>query len=242
MPKPLTDFERGLIVGLMLAKVSVSQAENILKENNMVGTQRTIQRVFKQWQDEGKTTVSYQDNCGRPSKLNEGDQQQLKQFVLQNPIVSRRELANNVTANPKQVSGQTLYKSLQDQGLFQISLQRKISISQKNKDLRVKWARKLLRNMKSQFKHTIFTDETTIIFQNERKTLCWVDTNSDNKQEKAIEYQRFPKKCMIWGAINYEGALDLQFVEDIKKLIRTSISNIKSSLEKLIELKGDAII
>ncbi|KAL4491927.1 hypothetical protein ABPG72_008348 [Tetrahymena utriculariae] len=211
MVKPLTDFERGVIVGMKIAGFPIKQIMNSLQEVDIQSSERTIKRVYEQFIKNNKTSTQHAGNSGRKPTLTKDSIEKLKDSVRNNPYQSRRDLTKNPEANPQGVSGQTIMKSLQDNGFDLVTIKKKILISEMNKEKRVLWSKSLLRSMKSSFKETIFTDETILIFQNNKKSQMWQEKGKNQSSTIAIE--RWPKQCMVWGAIHYSGALQLQIVE-----------------------------
>ncbi|KAL4500899.1 hypothetical protein ABPG72_020133 [Tetrahymena utriculariae] len=212
MNKPLTDFNRGLIVGLKLANCSNKAVLEYLSQNKLEGSSSTIKRVWKQWQESNKTSTNFKGNSGRKPKLTEESKDKIESFILQNPSASRRMIESNENANPQGVSGQTLLANLKSNGFYQKSDRTSIIISDVNKEKRVLWAKKLLRGQRKDLQSCIYTDETWIYFQNDYKSKTWM--HEDKQPKQSVRFQdRWPQKCLVWGAIHQDGAVALKFID-----------------------------
>ncbi|KAL4469136.1 hypothetical protein ABPG72_005906 [Tetrahymena utriculariae] len=208
----LTDFNRGFIVGLKIGKVSTSEIERILQENQLQGCQKTINRIWDQWVKERRQTCQFKGNSGRKPKLTEESQLALTQYLQQNGTSSRKELQSSPEANPQQVSGRTLTNFLNNNGFNQQSVKQQIYISETNKQLRIAWARSLLKNRRKDIYGSIYSDESWLYFKDQNKSFKWVNENV-NMQKGCKTKERWPQKCMVWGAIHKDGAISLKFVE-----------------------------
>ncbi|KAL4501533.1 hypothetical protein ABPG72_018584 [Tetrahymena utriculariae] len=211
MNSTINQLERGIVIGLKLTEISNSTVLRILEENNIKCSRQSIDRIWAQWKEEGKSYSKVSENSGRNKILTKGSVDQLKEFAAQNPSASKRELSNSQVANPQNVSANTLMKAIKDEGFFQRSVKHIIEVSEENKILRVKWAKKLLRESKTDIKNGIYTDETWMIFQNDVKGLVW---QNDESQKVIKSLKRWPQKIMVWGAITITGPISIKFIND----------------------------
>ncbi|KAL4512226.1 hypothetical protein ABPG72_005228 [Tetrahymena utriculariae] len=145
---PLSDFELGVIIGLKLAGMNDLQAAKTLEFNNMRGSRQSISRAWEKWQSDPQSVTQSPKRQGRPKKLDKKQIEELKDYVRENPAMSRKELEVSNIANNENLSGKSLTNYLKMQGFYQVLLQKTIVISEENQLKRVKWAKKLLKRQK----------------------------------------------------------------------------------------------
>ncbi|KAL4500777.1 hypothetical protein ABPG72_020011 [Tetrahymena utriculariae] len=191
MNKPLTEFNRGFIIGLKVANFSYKAIQTHIKERKLEGSFATIKRVWKQWNEQNKTKVEFKGNSGRKSKMTQESVNKLESYIIQNPQASRKQLESDQNANP--------------QGVSDINFR-----NQSREACEV--AKELLRGSKRLLKSCIYTDETWICFENSYKSKTWVHKEKQ-PQENVRSKQRWPPKVQVWGAINQDGAMALKLFE-----------------------------
>ena len=131
----LTDFQRGMIVGLRRAGWTFQAiADDIGSKKN------TVRDVFSKWEKEGITTV--QPRPGAPKKLDDRDLRQLVRVVKKN----RRATAAEITIDfasllGKDLSIKTIRNYLKELGFRGCAGVRKPLVTEKNRIARLEWAR-----------------------------------------------------------------------------------------------------
>ncbi|KAL4465337.1 hypothetical protein ABPG72_017091 [Tetrahymena utriculariae] len=168
-------------------------------------------RLWSNWNEDPQSVQEITEKEGRPQQLNQEDITNLKNYIIEHPNSSRKDLTHNTEANPKGLSGKSLQNYLNEEGFLQKIQKKVIEISQDNKKLRVKWAKSLLRNKRKILQACVYSDETQIEFQNSSQTYTWTHEDLLDIQETKIN--RWPQKVLIWGSISKNGPEHIAIVE-----------------------------
>lgn len=165
--RDLSDFERGMIVGLHLAGKSERQIAAIVE----VG-KSTAHDVITAYNTSQKTTVA--PRTGRQPILNERDTRQLVRTVKKNRKAAVEEITENFASGLNiSVSKRTVQRVLHEQGFYGRAGVRKPLVSAKNRERRLKWCyeRKSWRN---EWDSVLWSDESRyLIFQNDSHQWVW---------------------------------------------------------------------
>ncbi|KAL4478290.1 hypothetical protein ABPG72_009526 [Tetrahymena utriculariae] len=213
MSQQFSPFSKGIMIGLKTAGKTDKQVSEFLKSINKRGEIPSINQVWNKWLKEGIYEDQRKFKAGRPQMLSAKDVSNLKEFVLENPNVSRKELERNEEINPKGCSGQTLHNYLQTEGELQQKIVRPIMmISEENKLKRVQWSKEKLRVGRRLLKNAIYSDESWIFFNNKYRTFQWVEKSGQHEQ-LVIEKEKWPIKLLVWGAIHINGPLFIYFID-----------------------------
>ncbi|KAL4467943.1 hypothetical protein ABPG72_022857 [Tetrahymena utriculariae] len=209
----LNNFEKGLIIGMSLAKQSAKEIKLLLEDIEIEVCLKTIYNVINKWEEDQSYENNYQGNCGRPQIMTEEGKQTLFQYIEQNLTASRIDLQNNKEANPDQVSASTLVRCLQDSDYKQVSRPKIFKITEDNPKVRLEWCKNMLRVGKRIINNAIYTDESWIFYSHVHKQYYWIKKGEEIEYENQQKQQKWPQKIMIWAAIHRDGPLDLQFIE-----------------------------
>ncbi|KAL4470167.1 hypothetical protein ABPG72_009092 [Tetrahymena utriculariae] len=207
---PISQLERGIVIGLKISSTTNLNVQKILEENKISISLQSISRIWSQWQKQGNSDTQF-ENSGRKKLLSQNSEQQLKDYVEEHPNSTRKDLESSNIANPQGVSGKTLTNYLSDSGYSQKKPKNVIFISETNKKKRVLWAKDILRTKKTIIRNCIFSDETWIYLQDQSQGKQWIPPEQTQPLQR--ERKSWPEKFMIWGAVHREGALAFRIIE-----------------------------
>ncbi|KAL4500779.1 hypothetical protein ABPG72_020013 [Tetrahymena utriculariae] len=200
----LSFITKGIIIGLKIAGLPDSQVEKRLKQNNLDGSRHSIARIWTLWKENPSQLNELKQKSGRPQKLDSDNIENLKEYVKENPQLSRKDLQNSEVANPNSLSGQTLINGIKELGFKQKIQQKSIEISEEKKMKRVKWAKSLLRDKKKILQSFIYRN------LNQEKYLEMLQEFKSDKENKDEEITYFQQD----SARPHSGNLKEKFFDD----------------------------
>ena len=165
--RDLSDFERGMIVGLHLAGKSGRDIEKILK----VG-KSTANRVISAYHESEKTTTA--PRTGRPPILDEQSTRQLVRTVKKNRKAAVEEITHEFASGLNiSVSKRTVQRVLHKEGFYARVGVRKPFVSETNRTRRLKWSEER-KSWTDEWNSVIWSDESRyLIFQNDSRQWVW---------------------------------------------------------------------
>ncbi|KAL4467969.1 hypothetical protein ABPG72_021750 [Tetrahymena utriculariae] len=126
-------FDRGVIIGLKLSGLSDTRVEEIIKQHDIQGSRFSIARLWSNWNEDPQSVQEITEKEGRPQQLNQEDITNLKNYIIEHPNSSRKDLTHNTEANPKGLSGKSLQNYLNEEGFLQ-KIQKKEMIKLQNQE------------------------------------------------------------------------------------------------------------
>jgi transposase len=166
--KELTDFERGKIIGYYEA----GDSERAISEKTGYG-KTTIHNIITKYCKTGAVTVAFRS--GRPKKLTKRDKRHLKAVINKNrrePEEKIREIYTESSGND--ISRSTMQRTLYNMGYNSCTALRKPSVSERNRKIRLNWARERRLWTIDDWKKVVWSDESRFtMFQNDGKIRVW---------------------------------------------------------------------
>jgi len=166
--KEMTDFERGKIIGFYEA----GDSERTISKKTGYG-KTTIHNIKEKYCKIGAVSVA--SRSGHPKKLTERDKRHLKAIITKNrrePIEKIIEIFTESTG--KKVCRRTMQETLYEMGYNSCTALRKPSVSEKNRKIRLNWARERRLWTIDNWKKVVWSDESRFtMFQNDGKIRVW---------------------------------------------------------------------
>lgn len=176
----------------------------------------TVQYILKKYKDTG--SVENKPRSGRPKKLSRRDVSLIVREVGKNPRISGPELVthiantSNTTVHPK-----TVRRVLHKNGYASRVPRKKPFISEKNKKLRLEFAKKHIDKDMEFWKSVIFTDESKFnLFGNDCGGKVWRRKNEAMQAKNLMPTVKHGGgSVMVWGAMAASGVGSLVFIDGI---------------------------
>lgn len=197
----------------------------------------TVQTIFHNFKT--SSSVESKSRSGRPKKLNRRDVSYIHNAVGQNPKVHATNLAqelaerSNIVVHPR-----TICRALNNEGYHYRIPRKKPLISEKNRKLRLEFAKKHINKGMDFWKLVLFTDESKYnIFGYDGKAKVWRKPNTAMDPKNLIPTVKHGGgSVMVWGAVAASGVGNLVFVEgNMNRFQYKSIleQNLQQSVDKL---------
>lgn len=197
----------------------------------------TVQTIFNNYKT--SSSVESKPRSGRPKKLNRRDISFIRNAVGQNPKVHATNLAqelaerSNIVVHPR-----TICRALNNEGYHCRTPRKKPLISEKNRKLRLEFAKSHLNKGMDFWKLVLFTDESKFnIFGYDGKAKVWRKPNTAMDPKNLIPTVKHGGgSVMVWGAVAASRVGNLVFVEgNMNRFQYKSIleQNLQPSVDKL---------
>ena len=144
---------------------------------------------------------------GRPKQVSEEEEEMLIEAVEAHPDLTLNGLIEEIDAPFGKTKAHTILK---EHGFRNYTAPEKWALTSEHKELRLQWAKKYRRLLKSYWEKVIFTDET-LVQNNPHKQKFWV---ADKDSLPLIKTDRWKVSVLCWGAISFEGKFILEIVDE----------------------------
>lgn len=98
-----------------------------------------VNKVVRQYQNEGAKETKRQGNCGRKEKLTERDRSAIVREVKKNPHASSGEIQREISGAAASVSTRTIRRVLNEEGIVTYKPLRKPCLTNAHKSKRLQW-------------------------------------------------------------------------------------------------------
>jgi len=248
MPKTreLTDFERGLIVGLSKGEFSYRE---IAKELGI--PKSTVGDVVKKYNEQGLTTTA--SRSGRPEILSEYEKKNLIKVAKENRFNTLEELTEtfNTTLNIS-VSNRTIQRTLHKEGYSGHAAKKKPFISEANRKKRYGWCR-VHKNWTTEWNYVIWSDESRFeLFNNDSRNWVWRKKDERYEVNCLKPTVKHSIGVMVWGCfcnnklgplVLVEGTLNSEkYIELLERNLLPFFSNLNiENKRQILELQSNII-
>lgn len=174
----------------------------------------TVQTIFNNFKNSG--SVQNKPRSGRPKKLNRRDVSFILKEVDKNPKVNATTLAQELTIRSEtDVHPRTIQRTLNNNGFHSRTPRKKPLISEKNRKLRLEFAKMHIDKGFDFWKRVLFTDESKYnIFGSDGRAKVWRKANTAMNPKNLIPTVKHGGgNVMVWGAVAASGVGNLVFVE-----------------------------
>ncbi|KAJ9292418.1 hypothetical protein DTO271G3_8799 [Paecilomyces variotii] len=139
---------------------------------------------------------------GRSSSLSEEQMDEIEAFITGSREGRRMPYKKLIRHFNLDISEAVLARALKKRGYSRYIARRKPPISEKNRQLRLAWAREHLNWSIEQWYNVLWTDETWVTAG--RHTRVWVTRRADEALDPTCIVERYPKKrgWMFWGSFH----------------------------------------
>lgn len=207
--KEIQSSVRNLIVSLRSDNKTYGEIAKIVKLSRS-----TVQTIVRN--NNNNNSTENKTRSGRPKKLSARDKRNILKEVTKNPKISGPKLAahiekcSGVIVHPK-----TIANCLHQEGLKSRVPRKKPLISEKNRILRLEFAKAFLEKDSNFWKTVLFTDESKFnIFGSDGRSKVWRKANTALDPKNMIPTVKHGGgNVMVWGAMASSGVGDLVFVE-----------------------------
>lgn len=176
----------------------------------------TVQYIIKKFKTTG--SVENKPRSGRPKKLSRRDVSLILREVDKNPRISAPKLAESIAnSTDKTVHPKTIQRALRGQGYASRVPRRKPLISEKNRRLRLEFAKTYLNKDINFWKRVLFTDESKFnLFGNDGRGKVWRKKNAALEPKNVVPTVKHGGgNVMAWGAMAASGVGRLVFIDGI---------------------------
>ena len=169
----------------------------------------TIQKFLKRFEERGH--VENQPRSGRPKISGIRDDNVLSRLVKRNRRQTLKDLTVKLNESiPVSVSETTANRKLKRLEYERLRVKKTTTISEKNRKARVSWCQEKKNwTVDEKWKQIIFSDETKVILDKDRKVFIWRKSDEAWRPECLGMYSgHSPRKnvsAMFWGCISYNG-------------------------------------
>lgn len=158
---------------------------------------------------------------------------------LKNPRISVPKLVTNIKIDlNKDVSAETVRCSIRKMGFHGRVARKKPFISEKNRKIRIEFAKKYKNKYFEYWKNILFTDESRYnVFGSDGRQMVWRKPNTELKKENLQPTVKFGGgSVMVWGCFSAAGVGNLHFIEGkMDKMVYISLlkQNLPESTARL---------
>ena len=189
--REIEDSVKNQIIGLRRTGLS---GRKIADQLGLI--QSTVNRVIKRYKTSGSTEND--SRPGRPQKLSECDNRHLVNNIKKNRRSILQDITNEMVSQP---SLSTVQRALHEVGLDSRIAAKKPFICARNEEKRLAFALKYQKLLAQDWKHIIWTDESTFeIGKNTRQIRVW-RYPSERFDTACItsSFKSGRKSVMVWG-------------------------------------------
>lgn len=169
-----------------------------------------------------ENNIKKQKREGKKPKTSDEQQKKIVDMVTKNGNLTLTDIQDKIK-NTSKISRSTISRILHKNNIIYGNVIIKPFLTEKHKEIRLKWAQKYL---DYDWKNVIFSDETSI-WLNTHSKKCWIEKNNRKIHHK----KRHSKKFQIWGCITVDNYCVFQiFNENLKapkyiKILDDSLKN-----------------
>ena len=241
-------------MGRKSKETSVSERELILKLRKngksyneisvMVGKPRsTVQSIIQRFV--ATRTVENSARSGRPCLLTSSDRRFLARSLKKDPKVSAPRLTSELKKMGTVVSVSTVRNACRKEGFHGRVARRKFFVSEKNRKLRLSFAKKYVNESPDFWKKFIFTDESKFnIFGSDGRRMVWRKRNTEMHPKNLLPTVKYGGgSLLVWGCMSASGVGNLVFINGIMNhqlYIHILKNNLELSARKM-GLDGDYV-
>lgn len=200
---------RNLVIKHRKEKKSYGEISKILNLSRA-----TVQTIVKNFENSGYTEDK--PRSGRPMKLSRRDVSFIIREVDKNPKVTAPKLAEHIAnISQKSIHPRTIQRTLKDNGFRRRTPRKKPLLSEKNRKLRLEFAKEHKEKGIDFWKKVLFTDESKFnIFGSDGRAKVWRKTNTALDPKNLVSTVKHGGgSVMVWGAVASSGVGRLAFIE-----------------------------
>ena len=208
--KAIEPFIRPQIVALCRSGMNMSQVSKQLKISRCC-----VRNAIMKYENQGRFTDS--KRSGRPKKLSERDERELKRLVQGENRLSVAKITKDLCVSLSgPVSKETVRRYLKKFGFEYAVKIKKPFLTMKHRKARVEWCKQHLHWTKQDWRKVIFSDESTFyVLKRKNQVKIW-RTDDERSIPECVEHMNTGNggKVGIWGAIMREGTAMARIFDD----------------------------
>ncbi|GFU79519.1 transposable element Tcb2 transposase [Trichonephila clavipes] len=193
------------IIGRLEAGQSITETATCLNISR-----QTVSKLWKQFQNDG--TVVRRPGQGRKRMTTASEDRYLALTVRRNRKATARQLSSELaTATGAVASRQTIYRRLNEKGLYARKPRVCVLLSSQKKRDRFNWCKEHQNWTEHQWSHVLFPDESRFSLTGDSKRVyIWRESGTRNDPSNIVERDRFGSGgVMVWGGIMIDGRTPL---------------------------------
>lgn len=198
----------------------------------------SVQRVIENFKSSKKITSK--PRGGRPRKLSQRDERDILRIIKQNPKTNASKISQGIKELKNiAVTPQTVRNVLHRHDLRSRVSRRKPLISEKNRKLRLEFAKNYLDKDTHFWDSVIFTDESKFnIFGSDGRQKVWREPNTAMQLKNLTPTVKHGGgNVMVWGCMAASGAGNLHFI-DVRMDRFVYLELLKENLEESAKKLG----
>ena len=180
------------IVELRAQKMTISEISKKIRRN--FGTVRSFLQRYKK-----RKSIQNRKPTGRPPKITEKTKRQIVRHVKNNRRDTIQQIRNDLRL--VDVSREAVNKIVLQSGLKSCKPSKKPLLSKKQRNDRLKWARKYAEKDEEFFEKWIFSDETSFVIGSSTGQKVRRQSNEHLHPECIGGSKKWGTKLFFWGAI-----------------------------------------
>ncbi|KFM60109.1 Transposable element Tc1 transposase, partial [Stegodyphus mimosarum] len=173
-------------------------------------SRQTVSKLWKQFQNDG--SVVRRPGQGRKRMTTASEDRYLALTARRNRKATARQLSSELAAATGTVaSRQTIYRRLNEKGLYARKPRVCVLLSSQKKRDRFNWCKEHQNWTEHQWSHVLFTDESRFSLTGDSKRVyIWRESGTRNDPSNIVERDRFGSGgVMVWGGIMIDGRTPL---------------------------------
>jgi len=201
----LSDFEKGVIVGMKHMKASGRDVASFIERD-----QRTVNRFYSHYVKTGD--MQSKSGVTRVKKLSDKDIRRIKFLVRRDPFMTIRKIKEDMGL--ENVCERTIARALEKYAnIKSYWAKKKPFISDKNQKIRLQWAKQHRDWTIDQWRKVVWTDESPFMLRYQGKKRVLRYANERYVKAFMMGTVKHDKKINVWGCFNYKGVGDLYQVQ-----------------------------
>ncbi|KFM74522.1 Transposable element Tcb2 transposase, partial [Stegodyphus mimosarum] len=193
------------IIGRLEAGQSIMETATCLNISR-----QTVSKLWKQFQNDG--SVVRRPGQGRKRMTTASEDRYLALTARRNRKATARQLSSELAAATGTVaSRQTIYRRLNEKGLYARKPRVCVLLSSQKKRDRFNWCKEHQNWTEHQWSHVLFTDESRFSLTGDSKRVyIWRESGTRNDPSNIVERNGFGSiGMMVWGGIMIDGRTPL---------------------------------
>ena len=166
----------------------------------------SVQNIVRKYKNDN--TIENKPRTGRPKKLSRRDVSHIMNEVVKNPRISAPNLAESIAKiSGKRVHPKTVQRVIRNNGYRSRVPRKKPLISEKNRQLRLDFAKKYIDKGEDFWRTVLFTDESKFnLFGSDGRTRVWRKSGTALQTKNLMPTVKHGGgSVMVWGAIGAAG-------------------------------------